>query len=129
MSLTLLRLKLDLFGRPQRLQIGDDRANLFWREHVVECGHGEFRRLVEWVSPPLAHHHVELGIRVPPGVAFCIVWRRWQLSVLIALLPIRCALGIGSMARCAMLLVYFVTGLHEAGIDRWRHIGCTSDRR
>src|SRR5260370_37581718 len=72
-TLALLQLELALFGRPKRLEIRDHGANLLRRHFCAEGGHREPLWLVEWITPTLVHHLVQLGIRMSPRLPFRIV--------------------------------------------------------
>src|SRR3546814_3336401 len=84
---------------------------------VAERWHGQLPVLVEGIAPPLAHHPVEHGVGMLPGMTFGVVGRGRQLALVVWRLPICLPLATGSMTRRAVLLIDLASGLDLPGVQ------------
>src|SRR3546814_10574505 len=85
-----------------------------WSSDVCSSDlHGQLPGLVEGIAPSLAHHPVEHGVGMLPGMTFGVVGRGRQLALVVWRLPICLPLATGSMTRRAVLLIDLASGLRS----------------
>src|SRR3546814_19711426 len=89
-----------------------------WSSDVCSSDlHGQLPGLVEGIAPSLAHHPVEHGVGMLPGMTFGVVGRGRQRALVVWHLPIGLTLATGSMTRRAVLLIDLASGLDLPGVQ------------
>src|SRR3546814_14683577 len=89
-----------------------------WSSDVCSSDlHGQLPGLVEGIAPSLAHHPVEHGVGMLPGMTFGVVGRGRQLALVVWRLPLCLPLATGSMTSRAVLLIDLAPGLDLPGVQ------------